>query len=246
MLVFVVPLKSPTVTKDWGHVSRLAIRTLRSLCAQTSPEFHVILACNRAPEGIFQHPNLTVIEEDFPEPDATHHSRMMDKFRKLQRASVEARRHMPGHLMFVDADDCVSRRLAAWCAEHPDATGWYFKRAYVYDDGTRFAFARDDFDLLCGSSAIVRCQPEDLPQSMEEPRTDYFFLTYSHPILRDSMRERGTPLEPLPFPGAVYITGTGENHSGMWYGKLKSRRLLLQKIFTARYLTPGFRREFGL
>lgn len=246
MLVFVVPLQSPESSKDWGRVSRLAVRALGSMCAQTSLEFRVILVCNRKPDGMFTHPNLTIIEEPFAVPASDRESRMIDKFTKLRRGFVEARPLAPCHHMLADADDCVSRRLAEWCAQFPDANGWYFKRGYVYDEGTRFAFGRDDFDLLCGTSVIARILPDEMPRSMEEPQKNFFFLTHGHPIVRDSMAQRGTPLEPLPFPGAVYVTGTGENDSGLTYSQWRSRRLLLQKMMNARLLTPGFRREFGL
>lgn len=246
MLVFVVPLQSPESAKDWPHLSRVVVRALRSLCSQTCADFRVILVCNQRPIGYFKHPNLTLIEEPFPFPGADRTKRMIDKFRKLQRALIEARTYMPGYIMFCDADDCVSRRLAAWCREHPEENGWYFSTGYVYDEGTRFAFRRHNFHLLCGTSAIVRCQPQDLPDTMDIDHGENFLLSHGHPILADSLAEKGTPLQKLPFPGTVYITGTGENDSGHCYARIPSRRLQLTKWFRASYLTPWFRREFGL
>ncbi len=209
MLLFVVPLQSPEASKDWGHVSRLAVRSIASLCAQEHPDFHVILVCSEPPVGLKEHPKVTVIAVDrasFPPPAADRTSRMIDKFRKFQRALIEARKYTPAHILFCDADDCVSRHLAGLCAEHPDARGWYFKKGYVWDEGTAFAFALDDFDQLCGTSVIVRCETNELLDNMEEPHGNCFYLSHGHPILRDSMAERGTPLKPLPFPGAVYVT----------------------------------------
>lgn len=249
MLLFVVPLQSPEVSKDWALVSRLAVRSIASMCAQDHPDFRVILACSERPLGLPDHPKLTVIEVDraaFPPPVADRTGRMIDKFRKFQRALITTREFTPAHILFCDADDCVSRRLAGFCAAQPQARGWYFKRGYIWDEGTRFAFALNDFDLFCGTSALVRCEADELLDNMEEPHGNCFYLSHAHPILRDSMAERGTPLEPLPFPGAVYVTGTGENDSGATYRHIKSRRLWLQKWLKARYVTNGFRREFGL
>lgn len=246
MLVFVVPLQSPESAKDWNHLSRLVVRAMGSLCGQTSPEFRVILVCNQRPNGFVSHPNLTLIEEPFPIPGADRESRMVDKFRKLQRALIAAREFMPGYLMFCDADDCVSRRLADWCARHPGERGWYFKRGYVHDEGTLFAYGRNQFHLFCGTSAIVACTAAELPETMDVPHGENFFLSHGHPILADTLASAGRPLAPLPFPGTVYITGTGENDSGLTYSSLRSRSLQLQKLFHAHYLTPWFRREFNL
>jgi hypothetical protein len=51
MLAFVVPLKSRRVSKSWEYVSRLCERAVRSLCAQTSPNFKVVVVHHESPRS---------------------------------------------------------------------------------------------------------------------------------------------------------------------------------------------------
>ncbi len=189
MLVFLLPLQSPGASRDWGRVSRLAERTLRSICRQSSDSFRVVLVCNRRPETDFTHPALTVIEEDFPVP-ATREERMADKSRKINRGAVFARAWAPFHLMLADADDCVSKRLAGFVQEHPAANGWYCQTGYVHDQGSPFVYRRSSFHLLCGTSHVIRCQSGDLPARAGEADEDYWLLSHGHTQMAEFLSGR--------------------------------------------------------
>ncbi|HEV7403010.1 MAG TPA: hypothetical protein VGO11_08795 [Chthoniobacteraceae bacterium] len=246
MLIFVVALQSPLASRDWGLVSRLWERTLRSICAQTCGDFRVFLVCNERPAIGFAHPAVTVVEGDFPLPGPSTAERMQDKWLKLKHGLVAARSLAPAHVFIMDADDCVHRGLAALCAAHPGEIGWRFYTGYVRDEGSRWLFLRRDFDTYCGTSAIVRAEPADLPGSVEEPIAPYFLLTHGHGAIGEYLRERGTPLRKLPFIGAIYNTATGENDSGFSLRGWRSRKVLLRKLLNSRPLTWKIRREFGL
>jgi hypothetical protein len=142
MLVFILALQSPEASKDWNQVSRLCERTLRSVCAQTSPAFRVFLVCNVRPETNITHPHLSIIERDFPVPVATSAARMNDKWSKLKVGLVAARDFAPAHVMFVDADDCVHRGLAEHVTRYPDAQGWSITVGYFHDEGSRWVYRR--------------------------------------------------------------------------------------------------------
>jgi hypothetical protein len=244
MLNFLIPLQSPAASRDWRLVSRLAERTLRSICRQTSGAFRVVLVCNRRPDTDFTHPALTIIEEDFPIPTSSE-ERMVDKSRKINRGAAFARPWAPSHLMFADADDCVSNRLAGFVNDHPLAQGWYFQNGYLHDPGSPFIYRRKRFHLFCGTSHIIRCQPDDLPEKPGEPDDDYWPLSHGHPQMAEFLARRGTPLAPLPFQGALYNIATGENYSGNamsgWHGK----REAVRKLLNCRLLTSAIREEFG-
>ena len=247
MLVFLVPLQSPAVSRDWGEVSRLAERTLRSICRQTSDTFRAILICNERPQMEFTHPALTIIEDDFAIPGPTTSERMADKSRKLHRGLVQVRGWAPFHLACVDADDCVSNRLAAFTQTSPRNRGWYFRTGYMHDAGSRLVFRRaGDFHLVCGTSHIVRCEDKDLPSSPTEPEDDFWVLKYGHTTLEKHMRDAGTPLHPLPFIGAIYNTATGENDSRVSLKNWRSKKVLVKKMLNYRWLSKATREEFGL
>jgi hypothetical protein len=246
MLTFIMPLKSPEVCRDWPYVSRIAERSIKSVCAQTGAAFQLLLVCHRRPQTDFTHPSLTVIEEDFPVPGPSQQERMADKSRKLWRGLAAARANTPGHVMFVDADDCVSRRLAGFVAAHREANGWYFDRGYLHDQGSRWVLRKGDFHLLCGTSHILRCEPRDLPATVAEKESDYWIASHGHQEMAAFMQNRGTPLAPLPFLGAVYNTATSESSGGMALRGWHSRRILLYKMFHYRPLTAAIRGEYGL
>jgi hypothetical protein len=245
MLVFIVPLQSPQASSDWGRVSALCERTLRSICGQTSGEFRVFLVCNEAPAISFSHPALTIIEDDFPIPERNTAARMFDKHEKLKCGMIAARGLAPCHVMFADADDCVHRGLAAWCAGNPAHPGWYVAEGYIHTAGSHWLYRRLDFDLICGTAALVRCAGTDFPREMSDAKADFFMIDCGHFEFRNPERTRGRKIEPLPFPGAIYVTATGENDSGISLREWRGKKMLIKKLLNSRPLTRRLREEFG-
>lgn len=246
MLVFVLALQSPAASKDWHRVSQLCERTLRSICGQTSPNFRVFLVCNRKPETDFTHPALTIIERDLPTPDATSAARMQDKWTKLKIGLIAARHLAPAHVMIMDADDCVHKSLARHVELHPGVNGWSMTSGYLWDDGSRLLYQSNNFNRLCGSSAIVRLSPEEFPSCETDDHSAFFILSNGHSTISDYLSKQGKPLRPLPFIGSVYVTATGENDSAITMGGWQGRKRALQKMVSARPLVQRLRREFGL
>jgi hypothetical protein len=263
MLLFVVPVKSPRLSRDWALTSRLFERCVRSICAQTAAFFRVVVVCNERPRTSFEHPHLEYLEVDFPVPEtqqpgeapATGYDyglsgeiarKNADKARKLRAGLDHGARHRPTHSMGVDADDCVSNRLAAFVAGHPQAPGWFFSKGFIHPEGRRLLFLNvKNFNQTCGSSAIVRYDLRHL--LFEKP--DF----YAHCFDR-------APLEPLPFPGAIYSIANGDNIymtadttaviQGSFWRRLLSPELpqLVQKALKYRpaFVTGRVREEFGL
>ncbi len=248
MLVFIVPLQSRQASKDWRLVSLLARRTLQSVLAQTHSDFRVFLVCNDPPDGCPEHPSVTVLRKNFPVPDmSVWENRMADKWGKVRVGLVAARSLAPCHVMVCDADDSVSNRLAAHVAAHPRTAGWCFDQGWMHDEGSPLIFRwRHGFDSTCGTSSIVRADLPDLPEVEQGPRDENFILHSGHAKIRANMQSRGTPLEMLPFPGAVYNLATGENHSSFSLKGWRSKKILLQKLISYRPLTQRIRKEFGL
>ena len=264
MLVFVVPLKSSRIARDWSLTCRLLERCLRAICNQTSPRFRVVVVCNERPALSFTHPKVHYLEVDFPPPvpDPTEapsagyeYSRSRDiarknadKARKIRAGLEHAARHRPTHTMVVDADDCVSRRLAEFVEQNPHGAGWYFKKGYFYTEGSRFLFLnRRNFNVVCGTS-VVTAYPH---RGLLFANPDFYQHAFDEPP---------GGLTPLPFPGAVYSMANGDNiymsaetrdHIyATLLGRLFSRRVfsVFRKLLSYRptLLTRSRRAEFGL
>lgn len=263
MLVFVIPLKSKQVARSWDRICQLLDRSIKAICNQTSPEYRAIVVCHEKPHIEFEHPHVTYLEVDFlPPGEPTYEKKNTDKGRKILRGLTYAKQYNPSHAMIVDSDDCVSKHLAEWVAQHPHSNGWFIDRGYKYQDSNQLIYLkRKDFYTMCGTCNIIRFDLWGLPESAEYNRGYGYYKKYiDHAKMKNILAEQGKSIEPLPFAGAVYIIETGENN---YYqnkeNKFYQNRFLLHgnkgisgvvgeytKLFNCRLLTQKHREEFYL
>ena len=247
MLIFIIPLQSPKTSSNWERVSALCLRTVYSCLGQSNSAFHVVLVCNERPLGLSEHERLSVVTVDYPVPAPNTKARMQDKFRKLNMGMYHMRSHAPCYFMPVDADDCVHRGLASVIAQDTQAHGWFMDQGYLHDEGSRVLYLqRRDFILRCGTSYIVRCTPEEIPNHPDADPDQYFLTANGHSVIREACAQKGCPLRRLNIPGTVYVGATGENDSKFALKKWRSRRIFLSKLLNTRWLSPYKRRQYGL
>lgn len=260
MLVFIIPLKSSKVSDSWEQVSKLFERTIRSVCNQTSSEFRVIVVCHEKPDIEFEHPNIIYIKVDFSLPtwevDTDHASRDTDKQKKIFTGLTYARQFNPTHVMFVDADDCVSKHLAQFVSQNPESNGWIFGQGYEYFNGSKLILLRQKgFNYRCGTSAIVRYDLVAPDENIKVDDIDHQWLYHGKPI-KKTLQSKGYSWEILSFPGSVYITDHGSNmvnqkhlqlqRANSIYKKLRVLLVIAGKRVLSKRLTDSIREEFGL
>jgi hypothetical protein len=219
VLTFLIPIRHPESVSDWRLVRSLVATTLRSVAAQTHDAWACYMALERGAEIEDPPPGVRVVPTDIPDPDLPHEMAARaagirrDKGARLVAAlrAARAEGRAGGHLMVCDYDDLVSRRLAEYSARHPDADGWTIERGHLWDGGRWTLLYPGLFHELCGTSIVVHARhltgpggPLDRPEAAER-------MLGSHKFLAHDLAAAGTPLEPLPFPGAVYRMGTGLN-----------------------------------
>jgi hypothetical protein len=244
MLVFIVPLKSAKTAASWERVSQLFFRTVASACAQTSPEFRVVVACHEIPEGDFSHPHLEFVKVTHLPPSPSDPDDMRgDKQRKHLSALTRALEYSPTHVMFLDSDDLVSNRLAEFVARRSTENGWYMRSGYFFcERQRRLHVERRRFDEWCGSAHIVRPEQLDLMTRYDDR------LIYDHRQLKQGLQQRGTPIRPLPFKGAIYTISHGDNfndYEGIFWPEHPVWHPL-RRMIHHRAITPRIRKEFGL
>lgn len=247
MFIFLTAVRHPITAISYPQVEVLLNRTLRSICNQTRQDFSVIVVCNKIPEDRLADDRVRyVVTPELPlETDDRLHRTRMDKGVKLALGLAAARELRPQHVMFVDADDFVHRCVVEHSHRYPDAPGWYIDRGFVYDERTRLLSPLARFNEICGTSHIIAyslVEPDGIvPTSNREEvlralGEEYVPLILgAHPFMVEFFAKRGHVLSPLPFRGAIYVRGTGEND---------------RRCFTA----PGFprpkstrlREEFGI
>ncbi|GAA4965993.1 glycosyltransferase family A protein [Kineococcus glutinatus] len=230
MLAFITSVRHPRNSSDYGRVEELLRHTLASVCRQTCDDFTVVVACNRVPAGTFD-PRVEFVVVDFPPPVTTAGPRtgreavLRDKGTKMAVALLAAQRHRPDYVMKFDADDFVSRRLAEFTSGG-SGPGWYVDEGFVVSADTLLITGCADFNSRCGTSEIVANRMYDLPTDLPplDAGQDELSARLGTRLVRDLLGSHrstvshfaaaGSPLQPVPFPAAVYAIATGENHSG--------------------------------
>ena len=253
MLVFVVPVKSKTVTADWAAFSRLVNRTINSICNQSNTNFKVIVSCHEIPETIFNDDSrVEFLKMQFSPPILKKNAdnrwvKEADKGKKIKVAADYAIKIGASYIMTVDSDDFISNKICEFvCKNGTDSiTGWYVKMGYLYPEGKKYSYLNlKNFNRVCGSCIIMK--PEHID------------LMYGNNFHFDHDRfnfENGISLVPLPFPGAIYSMLNGSNilldkqemhnRTKLNYFKLESittlfRRLLKYRLIPIRLIKKEF------
>lgn len=237
-LTFVVPVRHPANSRDWGQQLENLRQTIASIAAQDHPGWRAVIVANTGvdlsplPAGfeverVEFSPNPMHDRKDLPQA-AIFDAFRLDKGRRALAGALRARQSR--YLMIMDDDDFVSRKLTGFVAAHDGGNGWAFKDGYVWGDGGRWILRNPAFSDLCGTSHIVRTDLYRLPASLADAEIDYVkHMLGSHRFIAARLKAAGAPLSPLPFRGAVYRVGHSGAHSG-------SRNILSQFVLNRRAL----------
>jgi hypothetical protein len=262
LLTFIIPVRHQDNAKDWPLLKSNLRQTMASIANQTHADWRGIVVANEGADLPEMPEGFSALRVDFP-PNNMHELQkgpledVLDAFR-----FDKGRRVLSGMLsapdarffMIVDDDDFVSCDIAGHVAAHPEANGWFVDQGFLWGDGGDWVFATDDFHLMCGTSLIIRADLYGLPASLEAADVDWMKdMLGSHQRIKPALAERGTPLAPLPFAGAVYRIGHAGAHSqsrGLWRKTvlnkktLKQPRLFFENIRRLHKLRPDLRQRF--
>jgi len=238
VLTFVIPLRHPQNSADWPALKQRLAETIRSIAAQDDVRWRAIIVANEGSDLPALPNHFEVKQVDFPpnpmfeqadnDLEAFRDACRLDKGRRVLAGILEADK--TGHVMVVDDDDFVSRRLTSFVAGYPGKNGWYVQSGYLWGDGGRLIYEYADFSRFCGTSHIIRADLYELPASVAAADPAYIRKMFgSHIFIREYLAARGQPLEPLPFVGAVYRIGHAGAHS-------KSPGLIKQVFFKRELL----------
>jgi hypothetical protein len=252
--VFAIPLRSRATARDWRTVCDLLDHTLRSVLRQDDEDFSVLLACHETPDTpSVKDPRVTILQTDCPIP-TTFAEQMFDKHRKKRICTAELKQRGGGYIMFMDADDMVSRRLVSYVRRRRSNSGYIITKGYQYNSMTQRYCRLLAFDKRCGSCGIFQFSVDDLPETPQEERETFSDQFGTHTKWREVSRKFGRALEPIGFPSAVHVLETGENASAIQprstrSGLVRVRRKLLETMrvrFLSRSVDDYFRNEFGI
>lgn len=261
VLTFIIPVRHPANAKDWPQLKAQLSETVSSISQQTQQGWKAVIVANNGADLSALPPGFEVKYVDFP-PNPMHeqgcgdledfrNAVRLDKGRRILAGMLHA--GDMGHAMVVDDDDFISRNLTSFVAANPKANGWYIHDGYIWSGGN-LLYRYAGFSRLCGSSHIIRANLYRLPARFEDADDGYVRrMLGSHVFIHDHLDAEGTPLAPLPFPGAVYRTGHGEFYSRsstilkkfFWQKDVLSNPLkLCRRLLNLRWRTQRIRQEF--
>jgi len=244
MFVFVVPFKGRACCSDWSVASELCTNAIASMLA-TPSAIRVILVCSEPPDDLPSDPRL-IVKKVFPPTPRTPEEMMVDKGFKIRVGLTIAREFAPTWLMRADADDRVSRKLVSFVEEQTPQGAWYAEVGWMHRIGSSYVIKQRDFHTQCGTSCITYVLASQIPLTIDEPLDESNLFNQPHHTLVDFLKNCGVPTRPIPFPTTLYVTDSGENHSGPWLTAPPSRRIRIRHILNTRPLTRSLREEFGL
>lgn len=232
MLAFITSIRHPHNFNSWSKVESLLYQTLDSVCNQDDQNFVVIVVHNKECKFHYSHHAVSFLSVDFSPPSQKSEATTGMEAIRIDRGSkyyiglLKAKKIGASHIFFFDADDFVSSKISGFVNSNIGQNGWFGNSGYIYSLKTnRLKLLENNFNQLCGTCNILKTSllyfndthEIDTKQSEIFSSLDSYYLRMvlgSHKFTPDYFNKRGQPLSPLPFPIAVYQTGTGENHSG--------------------------------
>lgn len=258
-LTFIIPVRHQANAKDWNRLKANLRQTVASIAAQTSPDWNGFVVANHGADLPPLPPNFSDVRVDFSpnvlhdmdnaDRETVYRAFRQDKGQRVLAGLLAARPQ--GHVMIVDDDDFVSRRLADHVARNPQANGWFIGGGYVWSDGGSLVLRHNSFSHICGTSHIIRADLYAIPSRFDAATPEYIQkMLGSHMQIADELARQGTPLQPLPFRGAIYRIGHPGAHSQSksilrtFFADSHGIGSLLRNTLKLGYVSPQMRREF--
>ncbi len=258
MFCFITSIRAAKVSDDWNRVCELFERTAASVFNQSIADFRLVAVCHEVPETKRRFDErLKFIKVSYPAPERNLDALpILDKVPKLKVAMRRARDLGATHVMPIDADDLVSRHIAAHALANPSVDGWVAQYGWRHQYGAGWLEQSDEFYYGCGTCNILTDRVFRSSDPVEEERIDRIVIEQGHHQARSSLAKVGCVLQPIPFRAAICIVNNGENTSRTltWEVKeskglrgLVGRSLLVARQWSRRRpLTSAIKREFAV
>lgn len=262
LLTFIIPVRHQDNAKDWnGLVARLS-QTIASIGAQEHDDWRAVIVANDGAQLPEMPPRFTVVRVSFP-PNLLHNRETATRQMFLDAFRLDkGRRVLAGMLvnndseyfMIVDDDDFVSARITGFVKKNRGKNGWKINKGYVWNEGSNWLYRTGNLNGVCGTTLIIRSDLYALPASFENADEQMVMaMLGSHRGVPALLMDNQTPLEELPFAGAIYRIGNSGSHSqktGLFneyfFNKVIAKRpwLFLKNLSRLRWIGNFHKREF--
>jgi hypothetical protein len=264
MIGFVVPICPKKYSKDWRLANLMLERTVKSICAQTSRDFRLIIVYNDKPEIEFIDDNIHYVAYSYPEITISQiedfdfmsqwftvefAERMMDKSRKITLGCKVAKGLGCNYLMAIDSDDMISNRIAAYVNDNSNLNlpGWRISNGYLYKEGSRMIEKNNEIWAMNGSTHIIKADLVTIPDFEIDFKLLSYNLfqqhAYTYQRLIDFSDEK---LSEFPFEGTIYLVHNfnySEVNKILSVNKIKR---FIKLLWKGRWLSQKVEEEFGI
>lgn len=268
LIVFIVPLKSKEVSKDWNLTCYLLEKTLCSILRQKDARFNILVVCHDIPDlplNIKRY--VKFIHVTYPSPNilSTRGQRGTDKLCKQAIGLKSLIGSDFTHYMFVDADDIVSNDISSLAFSDFDSHIQVLKNGYVFDEKSRDLWHVKGFSRMCGTCAVFRHDREllcympseiKIDDIFDDPRFFYKIRIYSlgrHNDWERKAHEFGKTISYVREPYSIYRWNYGDQtRSSFRISTSKNIRKHLPLVFSSgkRWqpvkMTSSIRQRFGI
>ncbi len=251
-VAFCIPIAPRRRTADWALASHLFNAALRSIHAQTAPNWIIVAVGSECPDiNVPVDERFHFIASTRDVTDGTLGAAFLDGSNKRYLAEQRARELGADYLFFSDWDDLVHPDFVRFIRATRHPYGYVAGRGYMID------FERQDIapfptgpagpslDEISTSTLVFNAHA--LPTIMGGTEREIS----SHIRQRLLMHMSGRPLMELPFPAVAYMRYVTNNLSNMMYGEAPSDGTQLPPMRQAIVDNSlrndaGIRADFGL
>lgn len=265
ILTCIIPFAARGFARDWNLACDYLGKTIGSLLNSEDSRLKVVVVGHDHPgDSIPKDSRVSFIACSVPPPplstarDAVQI--IKDQRQKMLCGWTHVKDHQPTkYVMRMDADDFLSRKIVGFLADRNDP-GFRITDGFVWNSRSRYTLeATEYFNLLCGSSVIVRSDLAEKEFDFEqvcESVSESLLLAHGqskpsllinemHACSGRAMEIHGLKIQSIPFRAAIYRVGNVNSYMQR-DRKIHSLRFLLGRLRRLRFLTPSLRREFAL
>jgi hypothetical protein len=155
---FSISLAGKDDQATWQKRCSLLGHTLRSIFNQTDSHFKIVIVGHEYPDITeMNDKRITFIRCFFDKPKDRAQS-LLDKRRKRIIGALYISKKRGGYIIWLDADDLVSRKLVQYMRKKADPNGYIFLKGYALDHSSKIIAPvpgawEKTFDQVCGSCA---------------------------------------------------------------------------------------------
>lgn len=221
-VAFLISMRSVAATRDWAAACERLASTLRTVLAQSDPNFRILIAGHEKPqiEELHSH-KVTWITVDTPRPtDASQYTG--DKNIKRRHLGVYlGKAGFAGLAMALDADDWLHYRFVEYLRRKRVSVphfldGGFVANWHLQQVWTRSGALNRSFYLGCGSSAVYPLDVTDFPADTSKAATKvvrFSRCTGNHNKMADLLRADGIEIELVQLPFVTWVLGHGNNNT---------------------------------